>query len=125
MHEEKCVLIAILTGNEDNTAFLMKMAGARKVVVAHIIDSERVKLSGNELRLFMEESEELAESIQNKLRRMGKHVKVYREWGKVAEKIKNIAQKEGAKEVWVHPDKAHKATIEELRRIKEIDLKVA
>ena len=94
------ILIPILYGNENNKAFLLEAAkNCRRVVLVHIFDSSKVDIPAGEIGGEMRLVEELMDEIEDILRRVGKIVRRYNEWGPLREKLKIIAKREKVEEI--------------------------
>ena len=69
-------------------------SGVGKVVIAHIIDRERLSLPAADFAELMKSMEKNVEEIKEVVHRLGIPVKSYEEWGKLEEKVKVICARE-------------------------------
>lgn len=115
-------MIPILYGNENNKAFLLEaVKGCRRVILVHVFDSGKVELAAGEIGDEMKIAEELMDEMEDTLRRVGKMVKRYSEWGPMREKLRNIAKRENVDEIVIFDQ--GRQTFADLKMLE--DIKVA
>ena len=116
------VLIPVVTGKEDNKAFLLAAVGSSELAVIVYLIDQSSGLTANEITDELQQKELLLERIDENLHGYGKRVKIYNEWGKWKEKIPVIAKREEVDEIVVM--KRGKLGEKEIEEIQSLGLPV-